>query len=755
MAIALDSFIGRETDITQVGALLERSRLVTLTGPGGVGKTRLSMAIAQRATTTAPRFWFVDLSASTIDRREPAQIMAETMEVTLPTTADPAATLAEAFGDGPTLLVLDNCEQVVGPVASLVTTLLNSLPQLKVLATSQRALGVSGESLYPLRGFSVPALGTKGWKTSDAVRLFVERARQVNHRFEAVPQVLEICQRLDGMPLSIELAARWVSALSPDEILSELSDHRFELLTATPGPHGRHASLLAVIDRSYNMLEPEEQDLLRRLSILPGPFDVDAATAVGTLGNASRPQVLQLLRQLVTKSLLTSVRPTLHETLDQRSRFRMLESIQHFGCARAVDAGEEKCCRARLVEWYAKLCSSLADPDVFHFPEELTARLTWDRTNLFAAVEWAREIDDADALRLLGVAMAMVLNQLGSYDKADTLLGTLPEAPDNPVAQCLLLYARAMAALDIGDYDSAHRNAEQLLALSEEASLPVYRIRGSWAHSMVHSYWKMPDAVELQERTAQLAFDFGRPDIGGLINAVRAWRAVNKGDFVLAKQLLNDATSRVNPDLYPDQYAFTLFNLGVIAVHSDLGAAEKKFRDALKMLYADSAFLRHVLGGFLLVASRSGQPEKAMRFAGAIKKLPHRRRTQAAPEWQSMVDEAEATSRGALSTAQATKAFDEGVELSIEEVFTYALQERLPDRMGATSSPVLTSREFEVVRLVSDGLTNRQIATRLTVSSRTVEAHLEHVRGKLGLNSRTQVSAWFAKQQREDDQNSH
>ncbi|MDX6280050.1 MAG: hypothetical protein QOH03_1121, partial [Kribbellaceae bacterium] len=306
----LTSFVGRRQELLDVRALLATSRLVTLTGPGGVGKTRLALRTAVQVRRTFPDgVWLVELAAL----REPT-LLARTIGVALglrDADEDPVARLTDYLSDRSLLLVLDNCEHLAADCAALVRRLLPAAPGIRVLATSRHVLGVEGEHVY-----SVPPLAI-GELVSDAVRLFADRGAAVSTGFVVDPvngaSVTEICRRLDGIPLAVELAAAWLRVLSVSELLD-----RLDALSSK--------SLAAALEWSHDLCSPEEQSLWARLSVFAGGFDLAGAEAVG--GG------LDVLAGLVDKSIVQ------REQRGGATRFRLLEPVRQYGLRRLREAGE-------------------------------------------------------------------------------------------------------------------------------------------------------------------------------------------------------------------------------------------------------------------------------------------------------------------------------------------------------------------------------------------------------------------------------
>jgi predicted ATPase/DNA-binding CsgD family transcriptional regulator len=385
----LTRFVGRESELAEAAALLAEVRLLTLTGPGGAGKTRLALHVAATLSGQFPDgVWFVDLSAL-----PGGEFVLDKVAITLGVKEPRAGrTLAEAVGRylarRQALLVLDNCEHVVESAAKVLADLLAAAPALKVVATSREPLGVGGEVTW-----AVPPL-----IDADAVELFSDRARQARPQFQLGPEDADaaraICRRLDSLPLAIELAAARTRALAPGDIAARLKD-RFELLP--PGPRtapARQATLSASFDWSYELLSGRERVLLRQCSVFAGGFDLEAASAVCSPGGAD------VLAALVDRSMLV-----VQDFSQGSRRYRMLETIREFATQRLAEAGEVDLIHTRHRDHYLALVEA-AEPELLGPDEDRwRACLTAEQDNLRAALAWSRDHGDAEAMARMVAAL--------------------------------------------------------------------------------------------------------------------------------------------------------------------------------------------------------------------------------------------------------------------------------------------------------------------------------------------------------------
>jgi predicted ATPase/class 3 adenylate cyclase len=389
------SFVGRETDLAEIAAQLERHRLVTLVGVGGAGKTRLGIEAARRARDRfADGVYFVDLS-SLADEAGIGWRLAESLAITVPQgrVAGPALLreVTDFLCDRRVLVVLDNCEHLLDACAELVDHLLAHTPNLRLLATSREVLAMEGEQILAVRPLSLPDRN-EPTRDCDAVQLLVERIRAVRPRFEVTDEnrstLAEICRQLDGIPLALELAAVRARHLGPAEILERLAD-RFTLLTGGRRKSQRHQTLQATVDWSYHLLDPDEQVVLRRLAVFAGGFTLDAVEGICLEGIAV--PALDVVGSLVDKSLADTV---------EGDRFRVLETVRAYAEEKLVAAGEAETVRSRHRDWF--LARLEAEPlERCLLSDTFWVGLAADAHNLRAALAWCNAQDRRDLLRRL------------------------------------------------------------------------------------------------------------------------------------------------------------------------------------------------------------------------------------------------------------------------------------------------------------------------------------------------------------------
>jgi len=479
LPVQLTSFIGREKEVREIKRLLSGTRLMTLTGAGGAGKTRLALQAAADVLESYPDgAWFVEL-ASISDRALVPQAVASALGVSETRGSALEATLTSYLSSKGLLLLLDNCEHLINACAVLAEMLLLGCPRLRILATSREALAITGETVWLVPSLAVPDPATfttaePGLAASlsrfEAARLFVERAVAAQPSFVLTDRnaiaVAQICHRLDGIPLALELAAARVKALSAEQIAARLDD-RFRFLTGgsrTALP--RQQTLQAMIDWSYSLLTDPERRLFRRLSVFIGGWTLAAAETVCAGEGLEAQEVLDLLIQLVNKSLVVA------EEQGDESRFRLLETIRQYARARLFESEEIRTVANRHVDFFTKLAEEAEQNLSSHEQQAWLDRLEAEHDNLRAAIEWSRSEEPyvTTALRLAAsLSQFWYLRGMLSEGRRH-LEGTLAAAAGAPAS----IRAKALAGAGLlahgqGDYEHAPALAEESLALSRQA----------------------------------------------------------------------------------------------------------------------------------------------------------------------------------------------------------------------------------------------------------------------------------------------
>ena len=471
LPLQLTSFIGRDAEIVEIRRLLESTRLFTLTGSGGCGKTRLALQVAAESIDAyRDGVWWVDLAPLTDPDLVPAAIAAAITVRDVP-MQDLSITIANQLLQKQTLIVIDNCEHLLSACNALAGTLLQLCPSLSLLATSREPLGLSGETTWRVPSLSLPEerqpFTVEALTQYESVRLFIDRAVRARPNFTVTnlnaPYVAEICQRLDGIPLAIELAAARTRVLSAEQIAAGLAD-RFLLLTGgarTALP--RQRTLEASVDWSHNLLTEEERILLRRLSVFSGGFTLDAAEVVCAGEEIEQFGVLDLLMQLVDKSLVQM------DEVAGAARYRLLETIRHSARQKLSDAGESGPVRSRHLEFYLSLAEEAEVQLAGHGVREWAARLDLENDNLRALADWGLHSHQVDAVLKLCGSLFLFWVLRGHLSEGLRLTASALDAHEGePISRARALTTAAGLAMYLVDIPAALGHGEEALILGRE-----------------------------------------------------------------------------------------------------------------------------------------------------------------------------------------------------------------------------------------------------------------------------------------------
>jgi predicted ATPase/DNA-binding CsgD family transcriptional regulator len=746
-------FIGRRRELPAISDAIERHRLVTLRGAGGVGKTRLALRVAADLRDNfADGCWLVELSPL----RAP-ELLARTVSeaLGLPDEGDAPQVLTRNLAERELLLLLDTCEHLTEACADLAALLLNAAPGLRILATSRSPLGLPDEHTAAITPLELPTADGAAAAHADAVALFVDRAQASVPGFALTPAntpaVAELCRRLDGIPLALELAAVRLRGMPVEEILARLSD-RFRVLGAARTSTGRHRTLRAAVSWSYELCTPAEQRLWAQLSVFPGGFCLAAAEHVAGPGTG------ETLRRLVDKSVVQTAVP------DARGdeRFQMLDTMREFGAellhAGVKDTGGTAPARARHRDYYLGLAERAAAGSMTPDQTAWLSTLAAETANLRVALDFSFTASEAGSEAAAGRRMTRWLLpywlMTGQFTEGrrwhNRALSAAPESSDDPwtvfgagvlavqqgdfAAGGPLLTratelvsaaddndlaahvtdARGMLAFYSGDLATAQAEFETALSADERAGFgdPTALVTYSRLASVCLLTFDLERAVKLCEECLRRCDELGEQWARGTALWTRG----------AARWLSGDNAAAVNDVLACLRIKEPLGDLHTIAMSFDLLSV---------CLVATGDFDRS--------AVLHGASEKLWTLLDAPVLM--------GPAYAEIRKSAADTARNALGAERFDSLTGHGRAMPLSAALAVARGEAPSAPRSKATQPgavakALTRREREIAGLVADGLGNREIAERLYLSKRTVDSHVEHIFTKLGFSSRAQLTAW-------------
>jgi len=745
------SFIGRRRELAETRKKLASAYLVSLVGPGGVGKSRLGLRVA---TDLGRGFkdgsWLVEL-AEIGDPDLVVYAVLEALDLRDQAAAEPSALLLDYLRDKKLLLLVDNCEHLLGAAAQLVGDVIRAAPGVRVIATSREPLGVQGENMVPVPPLDLPSARPDQplhqLRQNEAVMLFLERADAASGRFELTAAnqsaVVDICRQLDGLPLAIELAAVRTRLLTAEQILDRLTD-RLGLLTAGGrAALPRHQTLRTTIDWSHDLLASEERVLLRRLCAFAGRFTLDDVEAVCITEGEPAAQALHLVSSLVDKSLV------IKEEAKRVACYRLHETMREYAGLKLREAGEREAVELRCADYYVAVCR----------------RRAADARRLLVWLEWMdMEIDNIrgvlrrcltreDSARGLDIALS-----LGWYwvTRSTTEGGRwldqfLALGAREPRTGAWARFMRGFLAVLQGDQATAGPALERSMLGARQtgqdpllsASLTMASIAANMNGDRVTARRWLDEAEELTPRLDNPAAMLG------LIQA-QAFNGFFEGDLATVRSVSTEGVriSRETGDIY--RLTMMLMNRGTGALfESDHDESRPFLAEALRCAREidDRVAEYYLLDAFGCLAASSGQPATAARLLGAAETIRTGAGSRIMPFMTPLLEQARNIAAATLGAARFEAEFKAGTDLSRDEAMRLALGE--PTRMvgpgpSDTGGGVLGKREMEVARLVAEGLTNKEIGARLFISESTVASHIRGILNKLGFNSRAQIASWSA-----------
>ncbi|MER6346664.1 ATP-binding protein [Streptomyces sp. NPDC001595] len=757
LPVETTSFVDRRDEQAEGRDLLARARLVTLTGPGGVGKTRLAIRIAARvARAFSDGVRFVHLSGL----HDPALVplaAADALGLHDHSAQPPLDALAAKVRDRRLLLVVDNCEHLPTACADLAAALLRGTTGVRVLATSRHRLGLTEEHLMEVRPLPVPDPDgdLSAADASPALTLFADRAAAVVPGFRLTPDnraaVARLCRRLDGLPLAIELAAVRMRVLGVEQLLARLDD-RYRLLSAgSPAVLPRHQTLRAAVDWSHELCTAKEQTVWARASVLAGGFDLETAEAVCADGEEIRTHdVLEAVAGLVDKSVLC------REPGPDGVRYRLLDTLRHYGLDRLRQRpGEETAARRRQRDWAQERAAACEQAWFGPGQREIVARLRADQDNLRAALDFSLTTpgEALAGLRLAGTLWfywhACGAPREGRYwlDRA------LDAAPAPTRERARALWISGLLAGCPEDLTRGLRRAERAAALA--------RRLGDEAEAAHAEY--VIGVIRLFSDDLHAALDHFRASVarGRVPGQHLSMAGLDRVELACALGFLGEADQAIAVceetrrlcEAHGEEWVLSYVLRMLALAHTvkrDWPRAERHAREALrrKLAVHDITGIGLTLDLLAQIAGHGAAPDRAAVLLGGADRVwadVDRDR------WGSAALGAtrhgtETRAREAVGADRYERAYRRGAALGLTEIVGYALEEHRPPDPPEPERPApgvrLTRRETEVAELVAQGLANQQIADRLVIARRTAEGHVERILSKLGFSNRSQIAAW-------------
>jgi predicted ATPase/DNA-binding SARP family transcriptional activator len=695
--VPLTRLIGRETEMASVRRLLQSTRLLTLTGAGGSGKTRLALELAAHIHADAE----IKVAWVGLEGLADARLLSQEVAAQLGVREQPGRTaeevLLQLLEPRRLLLCVDNCEHLIAACAHLVERLLGRLPRLTILTTSREPLGIPGELTWPVPPLPVPNEDTEDpdlLRECAAVRLFAERASAADPRFEVsrrnARSVAQVCRRLDGMPLALELAAARVRTMPVEEIVARL-DRRFLLLNAgsrTALP--RHQTLRAAIDWSYELLSEPERQLLEQLSVFAGGFTLSQVEAVCESRDDAAGQILDMFAALVDKSLVIA------KGEQRPDRYRLLETIREYARERLEQRGEGASVRQRHAAYFTALAEE-AEPNLLGGRRrEWIDRLSMEQDNLRAALHWTRSEPGAASLHLrLAAALWWTWHAQGHISEARdwterALL--LPEASQPGLLRARVLYGAAMACWIGGEDALARRRAEEGLELARSLDDARTLTRAlSICAWMLREAGDLASAIRLADECvvvarrgnltpAELAFDLW---LQGSVHSTA-------GNLEIARNAQQEAAAIWRAEGVKWGLSQVLHGLAIVSLtRGELEEAERRCREALLVLRdeRETYWTCRALEGLAAIVAKQGEVARAAHLLGAAESLREPigapLRAFETPRYQETVS----LLREKMSEADLSAAWARGRTWSLEQALEYALAGE--DQTGVAASPVL------------------------------------------------------------------
>jgi predicted ATPase/DNA-binding CsgD family transcriptional regulator len=753
------SFVGRRRLLAEVKAAFANTRLLTLVGPGGVGKTRLALrAAADLQRTARDGVWFVEL-AGLDDPHLVAKAVMTALGLVDQSGEWPTSVLVAHLGSREAVLVVDNCEHLLDGIAVLADVLLKEAPGVRLLATSRQPLGISGE-----RVVQVPSLtlvdgadgeAAQGSAHSEAVALLVERAGNAGVQLEVNDAnrqlVTDLCRRLDGMPLALELAAVRLRTIGLDQLVERLGD-RFAVLTGgSRAALPRQQTLKATIDWSHDLLSASEAAVLRRLAVFPSDFGLDAAEAVASGEDVPRSSVLELLAGLVEKSFVARLGPA------ASARYRLHESMREYALLKLRAADEEAATVKAFVMLYSSICQ--AARRAAHSPQivEWLKRLDEEAPNLRAVLGHCLNGPDHPTglymVGSLGWYWAPRATSEGIYWLDLFLSDRQADVP----ALAYALFARGVVAVVQGDWGAATQALVDAEAKAREVGDLPLLARALAVSARVRAVSGDFEGARAQAgEAAAVALGLDDPGAGAAVTATQGFIAQVDLDLVTARRVYCESLprARARGDLNSLIYVLGYYGFTVLG-SGQIDEVRPVFEEALGLarLLENRDAILYLLYGLACHDAMVGQLQRAARLLSAAEHLQAETAVRLIPQMEPLLSRARQTIVSSLGARALESEAEVGRLMPRAEAIAHALGEKVPrpsPPSAMTATTPLSKRELEVARLVAAGLSNKEIGSRLFLSERTVETHVSKILNRLGIGSRVEIASWVAQEPRPD-----
>ena len=750
----LSSFVGRRREGQEIKAALGTSRLVTLVGPGGVGKTRLAVRSAadlQRRFVDGVRL--VELGGLVAPELVPEAVMTS-VGLRDESGRWPVSRLSDHVAPKQLLLVLDNCEHLLDACAVLADVLLREAPELRILATSRQPLGIAGERVIRVDPLGIPSegepLSLERVAQIEAVELLLDRAGAAGAVLTLtagnVESVVEVVRRLDGIPLAVELAAVRLRALGLEQLLERLSDPFRVLIGGSPSAPARQQTLRATISWSHDILQVEERAALRRLSVFPGSFSLAAAERICAGPGLPTSDVMEALTGLVDRSFVT------FEPTAGSGRYRLHQTMREFALLELREAEEEPAARHAHLAYFAGLCGLAGvdgpDPNDENKHGALRA-LELEADNVRGALRYCLfgpgEVDT-------GLLMAANLGQYWANRAVSEGIhwtdGLLQLVGDDPATRGRALFTRGRLAVAQGDPLVGLEAIVEAAVIARSTGAEVLLVRILAIGAALHVMLGDLSAARGWSGEAKALAEGLNDDVAQIAAAQsEALIAGQDGDFLRMRAIGLSAVARCRQVHEIYMLSTHLTSVGFASMQlGDHDAAESALIEALEATLAidDRAGLVLRLQALAVNAALADRAERAATLLGSAQTLMRQEGYLLSPFLQPLVEQATTLARERLGEHRYRRAFHDGSCLDQDGAVALALGiPAAPDVSGITRSDPLSKRERQVADLIVEGLSNKEIAGRLFLSDRTVETHVSNILNKLGINSRARVGAWM------------